>query len=339
MEGSVSDYLDFLNDLNDDDDLELPREQPDLDTTLKTLRENVDGAANTVIFYGLSRLDVSAIVRVQDVWNTLSAEYRHKLMQQLIDVSETNFDLDYYNLGIMALGDESPAVRADAIELLWEDETLHLMDRLIEMAQWDEAVEVRAAAAGALGRFILLGELGDLPESETVRAQDVVANLYNDQAEDIDVRRRSLEAIANCGHEMVTEAIQEAYESDDPRMQASAVFAMGRTCDNRWNEIVLKALTEADPAVRYEAARASGELEISEAVPYLARFAQGRDREIKEVSIWSLGEIGGNYAMKTLGTLADAAEKDEDVELLEAIEEALGNASFAGRDLDFDLDD
>src|SRR5690606_36751293 len=121
--------------------------------------------------------------------------------------------------------------------------------------------------------------------------------------------------------------------------QASAVFAMGRTCDNRWNDIVLREIDNADPANRYEAARASGELEIKEAVPHLARLAQGPDREIKEVAIWSLGEIGGSYAMKILGALADVAEQDEDVDQLESIEEAFVNASLACRDFDFELDD
>lgn len=333
----MDNYFDMLD---DDEDMNGGlREQPDLETTLKALESNTEGVANAVIFYGLSNLTEADLPRVHEVWVTLPLEARQKLLQQLVDVSETNFEMDYRLLGWMTLDDEDPEARATAIELLWEDETLVLMNRLIDIAQWDESVQVRASAATALGRFILLGELGDLPEQETVRAQDVVVNLLSDQDEDVEVRRRALESIANCSHEIVAEAIEEAFDSDDPRMQASAVFAMGRTYDNRWNKFVLREISNPDPAVRYEAARASGELEIEEAVPHLARLAQGRDREIKEVAIWSLGEIGGSYALRVLGSLADAAEKDEDEDLLEAIDEALGNASLAGRDLDFDFDD
>jgi hypothetical protein len=337
MEGNVDDYFDMLDD--DEDVGGGLREQPDLETTLKALESNTEGAANAVIFYGLSNVTEADLPRVHEVWVTLPLEYRQKLLHQLVDVSETNFELDYRLLGWMTLDDDDAESRATAIELLWEDETIALMDRLIDIAQWDEAVQVRAEAAGALGRFILLGELGDLPEAETVRAQDVVANLLTDTDEDVEVRRRSLESIANCSHDMVAEAIEEAFESEDPLMQASAIFAMGRTYDSRWNKFVLREIANPDPAVRYEAARASGELEIEEAVPHLARLAQGRDREIKEVAIWSLGEIGGSYALRVLGSLADAAERDEDEDLLDAIDEALGNASLAGRDMDFDLDD
>lgn len=333
----MDNYFDLLDD--DEDVNGGLREQPDLETTLKALEANTEGVANAVIFYGLANLTEADLPRVREVWGTLPLEARQKLLQQLVDVSETNFELDYRLLGWMTLDDEDAESRATAIELLWEDERLALMDRLIEIAQWDESVQVRASAATALGRFILLGELGDLPERETVRAQDIVVNLLSDQDEDVEVRRRALESIANCGHEIVVEAIEEAFDSDDPRMQASAVFAMGRTYDTRWNKFVLREISNPDPAVRYEAARASGELEIEEAVPHLARLAQGRDREIKEVAIWALGEIGGSYALRVLGSLADAAEKDEDEDLLEAIDEALGNASLAGRDMDFDFDD
>src|SRR5690606_855672 len=308
---------------DDDENADSVREQPDLDTTLYALKSNVEGAAIATIFYGLSGLSAAQIPRVQEAWVTLSVDYRHKLLQQMLDISETNFELDYRLIGMLALEDDDPTVRTDAVELLWDDDSLETMDRLIDLAQWDESVQVRAASASALGRFILAGELGDLPETETIRAQDVVVSLLTSEDEDVEVRRRALEAIANCSHEIVQEAINEAYQSDDPRMQASAVFAMGRTCDNRWNDIVLREIDNADPAIRYEAARASGELEIEEAVPHLARLAQGPDREIKEVAIWSLGEIGGSYAMKILGALADVAEQDEDDDLLEAIEEAI----------------
>ena len=316
------------------------REQPDLDTTLQTLAANKDGSANTTIFYGLANLGAQEIAQVQLVWDNLFPEYRAKLLKQLVDISETNFELNYRELGLMALTDSDADVRVNAIEVLWEDESLELMDRLIDMAQWDESDMVRAAAAGALGHFILLGELGDLPENETIRAQDAAISLLTNDQENLDVRRRALEAISNCSHEIVNEAIDEAYNSDDAQMQASAVFAMGRSCDSRWNEAVVQAFESDDPEIRFEATRASGELAIEEALPILARFAQEDDREIKEMAIWSLGEIGGNFPVRVLGSLAEEAADANDLELLEAIEEAIGNASLAGQDMDLDdLDD
>lgn len=315
------------------------REQPDLETTLAALADNKDGAANATIFYGLSHLEEAALPGLKATWDQLSSDIRVKLLNQLVDISEANFDLDYSTLATFALDDDHPDVRIAAIELLWEDESLALMNRLIEIAEWDESEVVRAAAASDLGRFILLGELGDLPERETIRAQDVVITLLTNDAETVEVRRRALEAISNSSHEIVPEAIDEAYSGTDARMQASAVFAMGRSCDNRWNETVLEVFESHDPALRYEAARASGELEIQEAVPFLAALAQDEDPDIRFAAIWSLGEIGGNYALKVLGRLAEIAEDSDNEELQDAIEESIGNASLAGNALELDLDD
>lgn len=329
--------MDNYRDDNLDGDEIVEREQPDLDTTLAAMQ--AEESFNAALFYGLSNLSIDDMERVKPVWSGLSTEYRQKLVQQLVDTAETNFDLDYRTLAFYSLKDDEPVVREAAIELLWEDESLEWMGRLIDLAQWDEAISVRAAAASELGRFILLGELGELPEAETVRAQDTVIALLTDEDEDIEVRRRALEAIANCGHEIVNEAIDEAYHSSDERMRASALFAMGRTCDARWESIILREIDSSNPAIRYEAARASGELEIAEAVPQLARLSRENDREIQNVAIWSLGEIGGIQAMRHLSVLAEEAEEAEDDDLLELIEDAIGSASLVGDDMDFDFDD
>lgn len=308
------------------------QQHPDLDTTLNALRDN-DGAVVSTVYYGLSSLEPNDLTRLAPVWNALTPEYRRKLVHELTDAAEANFELEYSVLGYFALEDADPGVREAAVDLLWEDETLVLMNRLIELALEDEAINVRAAAASALGRFILLGELGELPETEASRAQDAAVAILSNADEDIDVRRRALEAISNCGHEIVEEAIREAYDSPDRRMQASAVFAMGRSYDEQWNEIVLQQLDSDDAEMRYEAARAAGELELEEAVPALTRLALDNDREVKEVAIWSLGEIGSRESVRVLERLATEAKRHGDAELTEAIEDALGTASMGSGSL------
>jgi HEAT repeat protein len=119
-------------------------------------------------------------------------------------------------------------------------------------------------------------------------------------------------------------------------MQVSALFAMGRSCDDeRWSSIILREIESADAEKRYEAARAAGELEIAQAVPLLARLTESNDREIKEIAIWSLGEIGGKKALKVLNRLADEADEAEDDNLLQAVEDAIGNASLVDGEMFF----
>jgi HEAT repeat protein len=150
---------------------------------------------------------------------------------------------------------------------------------------------------------------------------------------DIDVRRRALEAISNCSRPEVAELIEDAYKDKDTRMMSSAVYAMGRSCDERWEPIIMKELRNSDSGMRYEAARAAGELEIEAAIPLLGKLLDEPDREIIEAAITALGEIGGGEAQRLLKMIADVAEKDGDDELTEAIEEALAAASLAGGSL------
>ena len=327
----------FFDDFDEDELQE--REQPDIETTLAVLQTIDDDTLDSRIFYGLSSLSADDLTQISPVWQALPVEQRRRIMQRLVDISETNVELDYHTFALYAMGDDDAEVREAAVETLWEDSSSVFMNTLIDMTQWDEAIGVRAAAASALGQFALMGEIGELPFAEAHRVQDVLVALLNDEDEDIDVRRRALEAIANSSHEIVDEAILDAYQGTEERMRASAIYAMGRTADPQWEEFVLREMDSGDPAMRYEAAKAAGELEIEEAIPALGRMAQLDDVEIREVAVWALGEIGGGSAMRLLGRLADMAEEDGNLDLLEVIEEAIGNASLAGAEMDFDFDE
>ncbi|MEO8607650.1 MAG: HEAT repeat domain-containing protein [Chloroflexota bacterium] len=312
-------------------------ERPSLETTLEILKSIEESPFPSTLYYGLSGLTPADISQVRDVWETIDPYKRHVLLAELAEASELNFELDYRELGFFALDDPDSTVRESAVELLWEDESLELMRRLMELAQWDEAAAVRAAATNALGRFVLLGEYSEVPTAEAERVQDVVVNILTNENEEIDVRRRALEAISNSGHEIVESAIEEAYTSSEHKMRASALYAMGRDYDpDKWGEIVLREIGSDEPEMRYEAARSAGELELKEAVPGLGRIATEDERDNKEVAIWSLGEIGGREAIRILSALVEDAEENGDDVLLESIEDAIGNASLVGDELNFD---
>jgi len=83
-------------------------------------------------------------------------------------------------------------------------------------------------------------------------------------------------------------------------MQISAVFAMGRSADTRWARQVRQELFSPNTALRYEAARACGELQLSEAVPELEELADDVDHEVQEAALWALGQVGGDKAREIL---------------------------------------
>jgi HEAT repeat protein len=317
-------------------------EKPDLMTTLNTIQEGEKtGSPKAAAFYGLSGLSIAEIEQIAPEWQTLEVEYRRKLVRRLAEASETNYELDYRNIGLFATYDSDATVREIGIDVLWEDESIEVMDRFVELAKHDESDSVRAAALKALGRFILKGELGELPESETIRAQQAAVATLNDAHEPVEVRRRALEAISNSSHEQVPGAIQRAYRGDDRAMKLSAVYAMGRSCDDRWESAVINELDSSDDEMRYEATRAAGELELVAAVAKLGQLVAEDDAEIQDMAVWSLGEIGGREALRILRAVLDMAEENEDDDLVNAVEDAIGNASLAGGDMfgDFDADE
>ncbi|MBN1966872.1 MAG: HEAT repeat domain-containing protein [Anaerolineae bacterium] len=290
------------------------------------------------VTYGLSGLDRQQLAELQTHWNRLPVTRRRQLLEHLNLVSEANFELDYRDINHFALQDADPTVRRYAIEGLWEDESMTLLRKLVRIVRDDPSMEVRVAAMADLGRFILLGEYEEIPEAEARLAQDtVLAVLHSD--EDIEIRRRALEAIANCGREGVHDMIAHFYAQEDLMLRVSAVFAMGRTCDERWAQDVLREMDSEELELRYEAARAAGQLEIKAAIPHLIRLIDETDDvEIIEMAIWALGEIGGEKAQQVLEQIMRNAEAAGNDEIAAAADDALQMASLPGDFLLFDFE-
>ncbi|MDM8527239.1 HEAT repeat domain-containing protein [Anaerolineales bacterium HSG24] len=95
--------------------------------------------------------------------------------------------------------------------------------------------------------------------------------------------------------------MKAAYYDEDDLLQVSAIFAMGRNADSRWVPSVLEELDNPNPSIRFEAARACGELEIIDVLPKLINLLQNEfDIEVQEVAIGALGQIGGPVAQEAL---------------------------------------
>ncbi len=303
--------------------------------TLEVLR---DPAAEFTLAMVRSFSDLSPqhLAQLTEDWPHYPTERRRAIVRHLVEVGESNFTMDFEAVHVLALADEDKEVRIAAIEGMWENTSVSHMQRLLALVNTDPAAEVRAAAALALGRFVLSGELGEFPEDRAVQVQDVLLDILHRDDEHLDVRRRALEAISNCSREGVAGWIEDAYAASAIEMRISALFAMGRSCDVRWKPIILEELQSDEPPILYEAARAAGELELREAVPDLADLLVCQDRELQEMAVWALGEIGGDAA---IALLQGAAEDAPDEAFAEAIEDALGMANLQKNIIPFDLFD
>jgi HEAT repeat protein len=291
-----------------------------------------DAAFTAETIYSLSDLAAARLEAFRSVWGDMSVERRRSLIKRLVESAEMNFELDFSAIIHPALDDADSVVRQAAIEGVLEDCPARIVERLMAIAGSDPFSAVRAGAARALGRHVLRGELGKLPPALTTRLQDGMLNLYRDLNEEPDVRRRALEAAANCTREGIEDLIREAYVADELPMRVSAVFAMGRTCDDVWLPEIMDELSSANPELRYEAARAAGELELKPTLRRLAELAYEDDIEIQEMAIWALGEIGGKAANQVLTNLAALAESTDDPELAAAVSDAQAAALLVGED-------
>jgi len=254
--------------------------------------------------YHLSDLAAADLAAFEAFWPELSTERRAAIVQNLQEISEANFEVSFEAVFKLALEDESPETRAVAIRALWDSEDPTLMAPFIDFMLHDPDPLVRAAAASALGRYVYLGELEEVPEAQARRVQDnLLAVIQGD--DELEVRRRALEALAYADRPEVAALITQAYASDEPQMRVSAVFAMGRTADHAWAEQVQAEMKSPEPEMRFEAVRAAGELELTDAAGELAELTEDEDQEVREAAIWSLGQVGGEVAREKLTQLLD----------------------------------
>jgi HEAT repeat protein len=299
-----------------------------LEPLLNTLRDPARPLPSALI-YRLANPEPGDIEALSAVWERVPVERRRLLLSRMADAVESSFDLDFSAVALFALADEDAQVRHFALHALWENEQPEIMQHLIGMLRADRDMDVRATAAQSLGRFVLAGELGTLDAEKASEAVHSLLEAWESFENALDIRRRALESIAYSEHEDVPLFIRQAMEHPDVKMQASAIFAMGRSADERWRSEVMEALFSKDPEILYEAARAAGELSIAEAVPRLIELLDHPDREIKGAAVWALGETGGKAAQQALILLA---EEEDDEDLLESIEDALNMAALGAGD-------
>ena len=251
----------------------------------------------------LASLEREEAAALRGAWPDIEAERRRQVVHLLMDLAEDNVDLNFDALFFAALEDEDAEARADAVRGLWEYEGRDLIPPLLRLLEKDEEPEVRAEAALALGRFVVLSELGRMREEHFQQVEAGLRRSLEDELEVDEVRGRALEAIGASGRPWVEQAIQAAYESEAPRLRVSAIHAMGRSCDGSWLPLLIEELANDDPEMRYEAATALGSLADRRTVSHLAPLLHDPDHEVREATIGALGQIGGSEAKLLLRPL------------------------------------
>ncbi|HNS01862.1 MAG TPA: HEAT repeat domain-containing protein [Anaerolineae bacterium] len=301
--------------------------QASLQRTLLALQDPALPPAG-VDLNALSDLNREQLGQFTQVWSELGLERRRQLLAALVEFAESHVDACFTPICRWLLDDADPLIRTQAIEGLWEEEDVRLISPLIRRLEQDLHPEVRAAAAASLGRYLLLGEYDQIDASAAHRVERALVAAHQMEDEDVWVRRRTLEALANGSASELTQMIRAAYQEADEILRIGAVFAMGRSADPQWNRSVLAELNAEESAMLFEAVRASGELEIEEATPELIRLLGDEDIEIRDAAVWALGRIGGREAWRALKACSSSADES----LAEAAQDALAELAFLAGD-------
>lgn len=252
----------------------------------------------------LSNLNSDEIEFLSQVWTDADLRRRREIVSHLVHLSEVDLSLDFSSVFVLCLRDPDEKIRTLAAAGLEGEDNYLLIKPLIKVLKEDISAEVRAAVAITLGQYALQGELGNLPSHYTEEVYNALLEVLDNKTESSEVKRRALEAISPFSLPRVKELIDAFYRSDDIKLRASAIFAMGRNCDLAWLPILLIELKTNEAEIRYAAATACGELGAEEAVPHLVAMVTDRDDRFNEAAIKALGEIGNEPAKQALNKLA-----------------------------------
>ena len=281
-----------------------------------------------------SDITPDALEALLEVWPRVKLDRKRNLLDGLQSLSETDTLVSFDDFARALLTDPDAEVRLRAIRLLDECDDVKLVAPFLKILEGDEDPETRAEAASSLGKYIELGELEELPAKTQRQVEDALLAKANSEDQLI-VRRHSLEALGYSSRPEVITLIESAFRRSNPDWQASALFAMGRSFDERWEEEVLSRLLDENPLVRLAAVEAAGELALVSARKILFQvLEEEEDDEITAAAIWSLSQVGGEDVRLYIENLIDLAEGDEQVEFLE---EALDNLVFTEEMGRFDL--
>ena len=256
--------------------------------------------------------------------STLHEEERREVLAAMVEQAEENLELDFTAIFRHCLKDCDDRLVQLGVEGLWEQEERWLIAELVELLRSERGAQVRAAAALAMGKFPVLAQEGKVPSQDGELVYRVLMDFLEDEIEDLEVRRRCLEAVAPFNTEEVQDYIRWAYDNENDDLRSSSVYAMGRTGDTAWLPTLLRELESYDPAVRYETANACGDLGEQEAIPPLIELLEDEDPEVRLAAISALGKIGGALARRAL---IDCV-RDGDAAMSEAAHAELENLEF-----------
>ena len=297
-----------------------PPEDMPFDEVVSALLDR-EQVLDPLCLYRLSDISQDDLTVVREIWGDIHVERRRGLVEDLEQLTDANNLLSFESIFRLALKDEDEQVRFFAIRAIEIFDTDDLIPFFLSVLTNETSVDLRAVTASVLGKYIYRGELDKIEKDQQIEIEDhLLAVLETDEPQE--VQRRALEAISFSSRSEIRDQILKAYQRDEEEWVASALFAMGRSYDHDYCDMVVDKLQHTSPKIRLEAVRACGELAIEDAVPIILDLLNDLP-DIRWAAIWTLSQIGGEEAGPAIHELLDDEITPEEEELIQRALERL----------------
>jgi HEAT repeat protein len=300
-------------------------------------RNLLDGSEPFALQFLQSFSDITQedLAKVKKVWPRVSQQRKVKLIQELENLMQIDTLISCDDFGLFALDDDDPIIKSEAISLLWECVDLNLASRFINILQEDKDPDLSAAAAAGLGKFVLLGELEEIPQKQAKKVLDTLIQKYLSSQNSL-LQQSILESLGYASNEQIASFIIEALNQPEKEWIISALFAISRSANEDWAKVVLDKLNDLDPDIQLEAIKAAGELEIMDVKDTIIEILELSlpEDEIHLQAIWSLSMIGGADVRNLFEKMLEFSDSEKEIAMIEMALENLELTNSFG-ELDF----
>ncbi len=272
---------------------------------------------------GLAQLSALGDPRVLDALKGGTSELRARLLPSLMGVAAAN------EATVACLADEQPAVRALACHALARGREVTAVPALFRLLN-DPDLGVVHAAVGAIqslgsaeSQALALVAVQSAKPSERRAALRIITYFGYDQtlelclealrSDDEKLRDIALGGLPALDDPSVPSVLSEAAQHPSARTRASAVRALGHLALSPQSQaVLLAALDDADPWVRYYACQSLGRLRVEAALPAIRTRLDDPAGQVKMAAVEALAALPGQSAQHALAEAA--ASNDLDVQ-------------------------
>lgn len=230
------------------------------------------------------------------------------LHTKLADLTEEDSSMEFECIFKAGLSHRDARVRAASAHSLAETGDTSAVSRILDLLEGDGDLDVRIAAATAMGSFALLAAEGKFSERVRNRIFLSLESVLKQGDTPKELWRRSLEAAGAFGDSGVNRYIEIAKNSEAPEFKRSALVAMARTSDARWLDFVVQELENDDSTVRFEAINALGEIGDEPDAFYLEELFDDQDLLVQLAAVAAAEKIAGPTAKQLLQIAGESPE-------------------------------